>query len=220
MFDEMFASEHVSYNHTFDIIEGLEDLGLRGRTHRKANHVLTFQVRVLSSGFTLPVAFYPVNGTCPSQTLAILVQDVVVALKQIGINVICSVSDQGPTNRGAIKIERSQCSEGAADPVYKVDGHLVVHLWDFPHLLKSIRNNLLTSNLIYEPGKIAKWPHIIEFFKLDEGICKLSRLTYAHLCRLGRNRMRVNLGRANLVSHEGNPSTLWRKVSKPLYGYS
>ncbi|KAJ1522473.1 hypothetical protein ONE63_001663 [Megalurothrips usitatus] len=117
---------------------------------------------------------------------------VITTLKSKNIETVCSISDQGPTNQGAISILRSQCEEGKHDPVSKVAGLRVIHLWDFPHLLKNIRNNLLTSDLLYK-DKLAEWKHVIEFFKLDEGICKISKLTYAHLCPVGRNKMTVKL---------------------------
>ncbi|KAK3928512.1 Transposable element P transposase [Frankliniella fusca] len=192
-FDEVSADAHLSYNHLMDRIDGYEDFGSRGRTHLKANHVLVFRVRLLNSEIDYPVAFYPVNGTCPKETLAILIEDVIKRMQDIDIKILASVSDQGPTNRGAITILRAKCPQGECDSVYNVGGSHIVHLWDFPHLLKSLRNNLLTSDLNYETGKIAQWRHIIEFFKLDEGICKLSKLKYAHLCPLGRNKMRVSL---------------------------
>ncbi|KAK3909969.1 DNA transposase [Frankliniella fusca] len=192
-FDEVSADAHLSYNHLMDRIDGYEDFGSRGRTHLKANHVLVFRVRLLNSEIDYPVAFYPVNGTCPKETLAILIEDVIKRMQDIDIKILASVSDQGPTNRGAITILRAKCPQGECDSVYNVGGSHIVHLCDFPHLLKSLRNNLLTSDLNYDTGKIAPWRHIIEFFKLDEGICKLSKLKYAHLCPLGRNKMRVSL---------------------------
>lgn len=65
-----------------------------------------------------------------------------------------------------------------------------------------LENNLLTSDLEYEVGKIAKWQHIIEFFKLEEGICKISKLKYAHYCPVGRNKMSVPL--ASQIFSESN----------------
>lgn len=64
---------------------------------------------------------------------------------------------------------RGKCSQGEFDPVYEVHGKKIVHLFDFPHLLKSLRNNLLTSDLEFETNKFARWQNIIDFFKLDEG---------------------------------------------------
>ena len=193
LFDEISINMNLYYNPKTDRVEGFENYGQGGGTAREADKMLVLMLRGLNSNWKLPIAFYSVHGTCPSDVIANLIPDIIRECKKINIPVICSVSDQGPTNRGAINSLRSKCSEGEFDPVYEVDGSKIVHLYDTPHLLKSLRNNLLTSDLEMEPGKIAKWAHIIEFFKLDEGLCKTSKLTYAHLCPLGRNKMTVKL---------------------------
>lgn len=58
--------------------------------------MLTFKVRVLSTGFVLPVAFHPVIGSCPKETLAVLTEDCIKSLQENDVQVICSVSDQDP----------------------------------------------------------------------------------------------------------------------------
>lgn len=91
----------------------------------------------MRTGFTIPIAYYPANGTCPKETLAIFIQDVISAVHSINLTTIATIFDQGPTYRGAITILRSRCPQGEFDPVYDVDGKMIVHLWDFPHLLKT-----------------------------------------------------------------------------------
>lgn len=107
MFDEVFLNEGLYYNCLLDIVEGFEDFGEGGRTDREANHCLVFMVRGICKDWKMPVAFYPVNGTCPSATLAVLLPQVITKLQEIGLNVEASVSDQGPTNRGAISMLRA-----------------------------------------------------------------------------------------------------------------
>ncbi|KAJ1531565.1 hypothetical protein ONE63_000238 [Megalurothrips usitatus] len=193
MFDEMYANEGLYYNIDLDKIEGFEDLGPLGRTQRNANHVLVFMIQGMYEDFKFPVGYFPINGTCPKETLAQLIPHVIRQVSGVGAEVVASVSDQGPTNRGAITILRSRCPEGQYENVYRVDDQIIPHLWDIPHVFKSMRNNLLTSDLRDEDGNIAQWKHVIEFYKVDEGICKTSKLTYTHLCPLGKNKMRVDL---------------------------
>ncbi|XP_034232810.1 uncharacterized protein LOC117640418 [Thrips palmi] len=150
-------------------------------------------VRGLQGDWKMPVAYFAVNGTSPSDMLASLIKEVIRELRKLGLQVVASVSDQGATNQGAINELRSQCEEGKLDPVYKVDDERVVHLYDIPHVMKSMRNNLLSSDLEDELQQIVRWSYIIEFFKLDEGMCKTSKLQYSHLCPMGRNKMRVDL---------------------------
>lgn len=51
----------------------------------------------------------------------------------------------------------------------------------------------MQSDLEYSPGQRLQWHYLLEFIKLDEGLSKISKLQYVHLCPLGRNRMRVHL---------------------------
>lgn len=147
MFDEMYANEGLYYNIDLDKIEGFEDLGPLGRTQRNANHVLVFMIQGMYEDFKYPVGYFPINGTCPKETLAQLIPHVIRQVSGVGAEVVASVSDQGPTNRGAITILRSRCPEGQYENVYRVDDQIIPHLWDIPHVFKSMRNNLLTSDL-------------------------------------------------------------------------
>lgn len=192
-FDEVFLNMGLYYNPKTGLVEGYEDYGKNGRTDRESNHALVFMVRGLNAEWKLPIAFYFVDGTCPSAMLTQLIPQVIRELKKIGISVVASVCDQGPTNRKAISDLRSNCDEGQHDPIYKVDDDKIVHLFDTPHLFKNIRNHLLQSDLEFSPGKRLQWHYLVEFFKLDEGLSKISKLQYVHLCPLGRNRMRVDL---------------------------
>lgn len=108
-----------------------------------------------------------------------LIIDVVRALREAGLNILATVSDQGPTNRGAVSDLKESSTKD--DIIYEIDGKRMVHIWDVPHIFKNVRNNLISSDLEYDRGAVAEWRHLIEFFKLDESLCKLSPLTYKHL---------------------------------------
>ncbi|XP_052119674.1 uncharacterized protein LOC113204411 [Frankliniella occidentalis] len=190
LFDEIFLRGRLFLNSSKDIVDGFENFGQRGRTNLVADHALVFMVQGIHSKWTQPVAFYFVSKTCPSTMLKLLIQDVVRAVTSVGLNVLGTVSDQGPTNRGAISELRRECGDSI---MYKIDGKFLIHLWDVPHILKNIRNNLLTSNLEFGPGKLARWRHLINFFHLDESLCSMSSLTLKHLNHQGRDKMRVSL---------------------------
>jgi len=63
----------------------------------------------------------------------------------------------------------------------------IVHLFDVPHLLKCIRNNLMTKDLCFSSDgtkRFAKWDHLIQLYNTDNVIpdCKmLPRLTDNHV---------------------------------------
>lgn len=49
----------------------------------------------------------------------------------------------------------------------------IVHLFDVPHLIKCIRNNLLTKDLNFSIDGVqrkAKWEHIVQLYNADSAI--------------------------------------------------
>ncbi|KAL5246227.1 hypothetical protein ACI65C_013635 [Semiaphis heraclei] len=72
----------------------------------------------------------------------------------------------------------------------------IFHLFDPPHLLKGIRNNLLTKNVSFhmDGEKIASWCDIIKLYELDSGVQDvkmLPRLTKEHVMPNEIRKMRV-----------------------------
>ncbi|KAJ1529971.1 hypothetical protein ONE63_006699 [Megalurothrips usitatus] len=153
-FDEIYLRANLCYNSHFNVVEGFEDYGHRGRTNRIADHALVFMCQGLHSKWTFPVAYFFVSQTCPAPMLKLLISDVIKSLCSIGLNVCGTISDQGPNNRGAISELRR---EGGDDILYFVNGKSYVHVWDMPHILKNVRNNLMSSDLCLGNGTVAKW---------------------------------------------------------------
>lgn len=112
---------------------------------------------------------------------------------------MATISDQVRTNEGAIKFLKTETrgayikrNEEYRDDIYEIelDDHKtmkIVHIFDVPHLMKCIPNNLLTKDLVFcmdgNEGR-AKWSHIRELYEIDNAIpdCKmLPRLTDRHV---------------------------------------
>lgn len=193
MFDEMAIQKGLYFNKRTGRVEGFEDFGKRGRTTRCANEALVFMLRGINSRWKMPIAYYFTRDTVTSEMLARLIPEVIMAAKEIGLTVLCSVSDQGSTNRGAISILRSKCEEGEYEPVYRVNEEMkVVHIFDIPHILKNIRNNLLTGDLHVCEGVVAKWQHLIDYYEYDQlQLGGKSGLRIEHVHPQGRTKMRV-----------------------------
>jgi hypothetical protein len=74
---------------------------------------------------------------------------------------VATISDQKSANDGAMKIlsqeTRSYCVKNqlpSDDQFYEIklennDRLKLVHIYDIPHLIKCIRNNLLTKDLVF-----------------------------------------------------------------------
>ncbi|CAH1383559.1 unnamed protein product, partial [Tenebrio molitor] len=74
----------------------------------------------------------------------------------------------------------------------------VVHLFDFPHLIKCIRNMLLTKELHFvQEGveKVASWSHIERLYEVDkkQGVYSAPKLTDAYIFPTNFDKMKVKL---------------------------
>ncbi|KAK3907334.1 Transposable element P transposase [Frankliniella fusca] len=210
LFDEIFLRGHLRYVSSLKMVHGFEDYGPDGRTHLIADHALGFMVQGLNAHWVLPIAFYLVSKTCPSTILKKCIKSVIRSLRDIGLTVVASVSDQGPTNRSTIRELKEECGDSV---FYCVDQSRVYHVWDVPHLMKSVRNNLLTSNLIFGSGKLAKWRDVIDYYNLDNSLCKMSVLTRKHVDPKGRDKMRVSLASQALGSRTANGMEYTHRVT-------
>jgi len=98
---------------------------------------------------------------------------------------MATISNQGSANCGAIKIlneeTRSYCIKNELpydDQFYEIELEnnkrlKLVHIFDVPHLMKCIRNNLITKNLVFninDDVKCAKWSHLVDLYNVDNAI--------------------------------------------------
>ncbi|XP_048487717.1 uncharacterized protein LOC125490993 [Plutella xylostella] len=133
-------------------------------------HLLNVPSVSTAQNYKQPISYSFSSGATKGSELAHQVKENIKNLKEAGFKVVATVCDQGTNNRQAIKylidettgdyLRRGGCPK---DNIFVVDGNEIVPLYDPPHLLKGIRNNLLTKNLVYEMDgqqKIAKWQHL------------------------------------------------------------
>lgn len=124
------------------------------------------------------------------------------------MRVVATISDQGRANEGAINILKHETREffiknnkEYRDNFYEVvidhERIQIVHLFDVPHLLKCIRNNLLTKDLLFSMGGIdrtASWKHIVQVYQADSTIPDtkmLPRLSDRHVIPEKISKMKV-----------------------------
>ena len=84
-----------------------------------------------------------------------------------GFHVVGTICDQGSTNRAAVNYLLQEtnelCLAEGEENTYRgflIDDIEVVPLYDFPDLLKGIRNNMLNKNVHFVQNgvqKVAKW---------------------------------------------------------------
>uniref|UniRef100_A0A2S2P1K5 Transposable element P transposase-like GTP-binding insertion domain-containing protein n=1 Tax=Schizaphis graminum TaxID=13262 RepID=A0A2S2P1K5_SCHGA len=106
------------------------------------------------------------------------------------------ICDQASTNVAAInklKMEtKKMYSRFGKDKKtfgFEIGNQEIIPLFDPPHLLKCMRNNLITTNLIFSDSGIqhvAKWEHLTQLYELDKTESNIGdrinpKLTDAHM---------------------------------------
>lgn len=176
MFDEMAIEPGIHWNETSDTIVGFEDYGHR-REPQFADHALVFMVRGITRKWKQPVAYMYTKGTISTAELVFNIKEVIRQLHRAGLEVVATVCDQGATNMAAINSLKKATKESfmrkeeeCRSVGFFVDDKEVIPLFDPPHLLKGIRNNLLKYYLMFiEDGvkKVARWKHVEQLYNVD-----------------------------------------------------
>ncbi|CAG4969484.1 unnamed protein product [Colias eurytheme] len=172
LFDEVALAPNFNYNQRKDKIIGFVDNGLE--TQKKiGDHALVFMIRGLFKNYKQPIAYSFCSGSTQKEELARQITEITRKLKSIGLNVMATVCDQGASNMSAInyliKITKENYlrkGEEHKKNTFEIDKQEIVPLYDCPHLIKGIRNNLVTKDLQFVMNgtrKLAKWDHIISY---------------------------------------------------------
>jgi hypothetical protein len=137
------------------------------------------------------VCFTFCEGTTSTDQLASILKEVRVVrrVRKCGLQIAATISDQGATNQAAINrliVETNKyfAEQGRENSIqgYLIDGIEIVHLFDFLHLMKCIRNMLLNKDLHFvQQGKrkVASWSHVMRLYHLDK-----SRGAYSQFVKL------------------------------------
>ena len=119
-------------------------------------------------------------------------------LEQAGFSVKAVIADQGSNNRRALHTLLTVTEE---QPFFIHGQKKVFVLYDPPHLLKNMRNNLKKSGFV-DDGALVSWSHIEAFFHFDKqnAVRIAPRLTEKHLTLPHFSKMSVRLA-AQTLSH-------------------
>ena len=195
--DEMALKTALEFDSRRDIVDGFEDDGVV-RVTKPASEALVFMVKGLVRKWKQPLCYFLSGGPTNSCRLTDLVLDCIVRLQGIGITVMVVVCDQGANNRGMF----CQLGIEVHKPFVTVDGRKVYFMYDPPHLLKSVRNNLRRYPMKVSGGGVAKWDHIKALFDLDsrQKLRLAPKLKFSHVLLSGFKEMNVRLA-AQVFSH-------------------
>jgi DNA transposase THAP9 len=197
LLDEIALKFNLSYNRYDDFIVGFEDIGDGKRGKQLANSSLVFMVRGLAYNWKQPLGYVLTHSTAKSIVVKSLLFECLDRLQAIGLHVVVVVSDQGPNFQQLVR----NLGITAQKPYFEHSGSKYFYMFDPPHLLKSIRNNLQKYSLVFGGNKVASWADIESFFKLDQQqrFRLAPRLTPKHIELPAFSKMKVKLA-AQVIS--------------------
>ena len=198
IFDEMAIKQGLVYNSSRDCIEGFEDYGNMGKTKYVANHASVFMVRGLHSKWKQPIGYFLSSGPISASMLKTLTRSCIEKVSSVGLDVRALICDQGSNNRSFLEKGEKVSIE---KPFFEVGEKKVFVIYDPPHLLKNIRNNLKKHG--FKCGEnVIDWKYIEHFYDFDKklGIRMAPKLKDIHINLPPFSSMRVNLA-AQVISH-------------------
>ena len=197
LLDEMSLKSALSYDAANDVIVGFEDYGHLGTGKELANSALVFMVKGISAKWKQPIGYFLSHNTTSADKLKSLVVSAIEKLSSIGLSVRVVICDQGATNQQMFKFFGVSASKPFAD----VGGSKVVFMFDSPHLLKNVRNNLVKHDFIIGEKRVS-WKYIAGFYECDSkrSIRMAPRLSKKHIQLPPFSSMRVCLA-AQVLSH-------------------
>lgn len=165
--DEMAITEKVSYvaNADPDYILGFPTKlpNQQGSDVKvRAKSCLTLMIKTMKSGIKQAIGYFFCSNLDGKQ-LGSIVKEALVKIRSAGFIPKMVVCDQNSTNR-AMFTNVFQVSEDK--PYFEIDGEKVYCCYDAPHLHKSIRNNLLRHNAVYN-GNVCSFQHIVDLYWED-----------------------------------------------------
>lgn len=196
-------------------MEGFEDFGELGRAEKLATQGVVFYLRGLYYSWKIPFCYFTSASSVKAETLVELIKMVLSKIIKIGLCPKVLVADQGSNNRLAFK--KLGATEKA--PYFIVSGHRIISLFDTPHLLKSLRNNLMNHKLeIFVSGNKVSWSDFTETYALDKAsnvARSMLRISDKHINPTNFQKMRVKYA-AQIFSNSVSAAILTAKQTKQL----
>lgn len=208
LFDEMALEPGLTYDKKHDIIFGFENYDKETTSAQFSDHVLVFMLRGINKKWKQPIAYYFCNGTTKTDRLVLYLKQVISNIFTTGLKVVATVCDQGATNVAAINKLKEEtnnyCMRQQIENRYfgfLIEDVEIVPVFDPPHLLKCVRNNLMTKDVtfIYRgENHRASWRHIKTLYEFDKnnevnGLRSLPSLRDEHIYPEKMHKMKVKL---------------------------
>ncbi|KAB0805293.1 hypothetical protein PPYR_02263 [Photinus pyralis] len=212
VFDEMSLSSHLNYNPHSDVVEGFENYGDK-QNQIIADHVQVFMLRGIHKNWKQPILFQFVKGAVKSPQIVKTIKEIVNIVHKSGLRILGTICDQGANNVSAINslVNETRAryfreNKELRHHIFEIDGDILIPFYDPPHLIKGIRNNMLTKDITYKcdgQQKVAKWEDIYTAWQLDcfsGRLRAMPKITEFHVDRSKIKKMKVSIC-AQVFSH-------------------
>lgn len=195
--DEISLKTHLYYDNSRDRIIGLEDFGDGIRSNKLANSGFVLLLRSISGKWKQPIGYALVNGACPTDEMERIMKDAIEKVESIGLNVVVVLSDMG-SNFQSLAIHLGITPE---KPWFMHNGKKYYLMFDPPHLMKCVRNNLMKYTIKFDEY-VAQWKDIKAFYDKDRelSIRAAPKLTDRHICPNNFEKMKVKYA-TQILSH-------------------
>ena len=195
--DEISLKTSLQYDSTRDQVVGVEDFGNGNRTNHLATSAVVFMARGLTSNWKQPLGYYLVHESCSSSMLKTKLFEIISQVTSIGLNVCAVISDLGSNFQKLLK----EMDITPTTSWFMCNGKKIFYLFDPPHLIKAVRNNLINYDFHFGQ-QIARWNDILTMYERDKSqtIRSCPKLTNKHVHLTGFTKMKVKYA-TQILSH-------------------
>jgi len=130
---------------------------------KKCNQAVVVMIKSIKSSWKQVIGYYFSCGGTWGVQLKEVLMNAIFKLKSIGLIPKLVVCDQGTNNQQLCRI----LNVTSEFPFITYNEDKIYFMYDTPHLLKPVRNNLKKFHFIYE-SSCYSWDDIVQFYNLDK----------------------------------------------------
>ncbi|KAF9404446.1 hypothetical protein HW555_014330, partial [Spodoptera exigua] len=203
LFDEVSLAPGLQYISSLGKIIGFVDLGYQ-RRKTLADHALVFMIKGIKNKSKQPICFTFCKGATKANDLKKILVNVIEEVNSTGLKVVATICDQAATNVRVVQELQKETQEKylrrgeiCYSNAVEIANCKIFPLYDTPHLLKGVRNNLISKNATFIHNGItkwAKWEHLKMLLDVDIGddeIRLVNKLTEMHVVKEKIPKMKV-----------------------------
>lgn len=197
--DEIQLKPFLFYNIASDEIIGFDNNKKKVDSIKSkcSTHAMVLMTSGIYKNFKQPLAYLFSKGAYTGTDLDSLIKEAIRKLTEIGLKVDVLISDMG-SNLVALS---KRLGVSPDSPFFTLDEKKIYYMFDPPHLVKAVRNNMYLNVLQYE-NKTTNWSYIRQFYDKDkiEPFRLAPKLSEKHMNPTAFKKMKVKFA-TQVLSH-------------------